>query len=320
MVNSIKIRPFFRFLYYILNRSLLVRLEQQYKGNKESELAYPPIFILGPPRCGSTLIFQTVDASFDFGVFTNLHCAFHGAPYLAEYITKRIRPKIIRNFQSNFGNVKGIFGVSECGSWWYRFFSNEPSSHSMASATPENIYALKHSLSKWMNVTNSSVVFKNLFITLRLRAIAKYLPESIFIVIKREEIDIGHSLLEARYKINGSYAKWWSVEPPGADKIKCLPPYEQVIEQIRLIYKTIEAELELGGVATNQRIDINYEDFCANPEGSINQIESFLRANGVKIVRKKGKLPSNFKKRSKIRIDPIMYDRMVNYVNDTKTR
>lgn len=83
------------------------------------------------------------------------------------------------------------------------------------------------------NAFGRPILFKNLYAPLRIQAIAHHLPESLFIITHRDEVDNGHSLLEVRKKVFGSYHQWWSMEPPDTESLKRLPAHQQVKEQIR---------------------------------------------------------------------------------------
>jgi len=45
----------------------------------DTPLRYPPLFIIGPPRTGSTLLYQLVVQRFDVGYLANRHCRLYGA-------------------------------------------------------------------------------------------------------------------------------------------------------------------------------------------------------------------------------------------------
>ena len=59
---------------------------------------YPPIFIIGAPRSGSTLLLQAIIEVFDLGYISNCHCNWYGAPALAgSSFTTRNRAKASLN-------------------------------------------------------------------------------------------------------------------------------------------------------------------------------------------------------------------------------
>ncbi|NIU01843.1 MAG: hypothetical protein GWN01_13315, partial [Nitrosopumilaceae archaeon] len=58
----------------ILDRPYLMR---------EIECRYPPVFILGPPRSGTTLLYQLMTCSFNFAYIPNIANKFYRCPISA---------------------------------------------------------------------------------------------------------------------------------------------------------------------------------------------------------------------------------------------
>jgi len=172
--------------------------------------------------------------------------------------------------------------------------------------------AFRRSIIALSDAYKRPVLFKNLYASLRIQAIAHYLPESLFIVMHRDEIDNAQSLLEARYKRLGSYEKWFSVEPPEVNLLKKLLPHEQVIEQIRHIYATIMRDFRIGGVSSTRRFDLVYEDFCADTKKVVSSLLDFLRVNNCSVVPR-GEIPTSFERRQAVRIDKELYDTLIRY-------
>jgi len=80
--------------------------------------------------------------------------------YLAKHISKMVCPKHKSDFQSVSVQVKGTFGVSECGHWWYRFFQHAPQCFSAKDIAPEKMKAFRHSLAKLINAAKSRYYLK----------------------------------------------------------------------------------------------------------------------------------------------------------------
>jgi len=277
-----------------------------------SKVSYPPIFILGAPRSGSTLLVQAITEAFDIGYISNCHCKWYGAPALAEIFFKPTLNRVPTCFESQHGTTQGSYAPSECGQYWYRFFRRKPAYVSISDISIRKLNRFHQSVSSLISAVGKPVAFKNLYAGLRLQPIVKTFPNALFIIIKRCEIDNGHSILEGRLKSLGNYDDWWSVEPPNIDELSSLPSYQQVIEQIRSIYKLIDEELSLCQVREEQVFRINYEEFCSNPNLAIENISIFFSANHLDVPICT-KLPKSFPIRQSIRIDPLVYQEMVSY-------
>lgn len=309
------IRRGFRFL----NRGPLQLAEQWIAPNADLSLRYPPVFFLGAPRSGSTLAMQVIADCLDLGYISNRHCRWFGAPALAERVFRPTRDRPRSDYQSNQGTTRGNHAPAECGEWWYRFFRRKPPYVTLEEVDPRRMQHFRRSTSALIQAFDRPVIFKNLYVSLRIQAIAHYLPESLFIVIHRDEIDNGHSLLEARFQRFGSYDPWLSVEPPEIEKLKLLPAHEQVIEQFRHTHQTILKDFKKIGVDESRRFNLVYEDFCKNPKSVIDGIHSFLESHGCSVERRSIP-PESFRPRKEVRIDPSVFNQMREYALATSVK
>jgi hypothetical protein len=172
---------------------------------------------------------------------------------------------------------------------------------------------LRRVLFSLISKSGRSLLIKNLYSGLRLAPIVHYIPEAVFIVIERDIIDNARSILEARKNQLGNYETWFSMKPPGYEKMLTFPPHEQVVEQIRAIYGMIYYELE--GLPDNRMIKVRYENLCTDPEKVIAQIKSFFTKIGVEVgMRCISLLP--FTVPQKIRIQSDLYEALCHYVKE----
>lgn len=282
---------------------------------KTEEPRHPPVFFLGAPRSGSTLAVQVITDALDVGYISNCHCRWFGAPALAERLFHPIKGRPLSDYKSQHGTTKGSYAPAECGEWWYRFFRRNPPYVTLKEVDPRRMRQFRRSVVALTNAFDRPILFKNLYASLRIQAIAHYLPESLFIVMHRNEVDNGHSLLETRKKVFGNYDDWWSMEPPDIERLKILPVHEQVIEQIRYIHTTIGEDLHSGGIPRSRRFELSYEDFCDDPAKMIDDLQAFLLSNGCQVSRI-GPIPKRFMRRDEVRIDKTLYDAMARYSQD----
>jgi hypothetical protein len=303
---------------FLVNRYLLSHLEALFFSDPRQLLRHPPIFILGAPRSGSTLAIQVITDALDVGYLNNRHCQCFGAPAIAERLLCPLKNHPQSDYQSRHGVANGSYAPAECGEWWYRFFRRKPPYVKLKEVCPRRMRKFRQSVVALTSEFKKPVLFKNLYASLRVQAIAHYFPESLFIVIKRDEVTNGHSILEARYKRFRDYTSWFSVEPPNVEELKSLPAHQQVIEQIRHIHRAIDDDLRISGVAETRRFDLVYEDLCARPNDIIGEMKSFLETNGC-LVNLKGDAPKRFPLRKEVRIDSVVYDQMVAYAKLSPT-
>jgi hypothetical protein len=276
---------------------------------------FPPIFIIGPPRSGSTLLYQVLTDYYDVGYLSNIHCRFWGAPSWLEYIFHPLRWRKQSDFTSSYGRTNGLTAPSECGAYWYRFFRKHPQYVPLNEADPKKMKRLRQSLNKLAQSFNRPVLFKNLFCSLRLQPIYKFIPESLFIFIKRDLEENALSLLNGRKSIHGRYDQWLSMEPPAIEKLKNMEPCQQVVEQVNHINSLIKNDSSKIGI--DRFIEIEYSDFCNDVHGQLSRINCFLKSHEVKITKRASKIPNQFTEKEEFNISEELIQKVRDYADKT---
>lgn len=273
-------------------------------------LPHMPVFILGAPRSGTTVLYQLLVDRYRIGYFANIHCRWFGNPAWAERRHQPWKRPPRGDYDSRYGETKGIYGPSECGDFWYRFFPRRPQYVEEADVDPKKMAALRAEMRALVEAAGRPFLFKNLPCALRLLPLAATLPEARYVVIERDEIDVGHSLLEGRKRLHDDYAKWFSLEPPNKEVLARRPPEEQVIEQVRETERIIREHA--ARIGTERFLHVSYEALVADVPGTLDAVERFLADHGASLERR-GEVPTTLESRGGVRIDADVYERMVQY-------
>ncbi len=302
-------------IFFIINRNILHHIDLMFAPDHKEQFPYPPIFIIGSPRSGSTLLFQVLTDAFDLAYLSNFHCTLFGAPAIAERLLKYLgKRKTQSNYKSLYGTTSGWLQPSECGQWWYRFFRQKPAHVTLNDIDQKKILNFRKSLIALTNAAEKPVILKNLYASIRLEPISNYIPEALFIVIKRDEFFNAVSILAGRKKYLGRYDLWWSVPPPDIEELKQKLPCEQVIGQIRGIYREINRAITSGFVDLNRVFHIEYEELCRDTHSLLKQIEEFFFQHGI-ILRRRFEVPSSFPINKTISIDNDLAIKLKNLLN-----
>ena len=275
-------------------------------------LPHPPIFFLGAPRSGTTLAMQVITEVYDLGYLSNRHCKYYGAPGLAEKLFHPTDDRPRSTYRSVHGVTDSSYAPSEASQWWYRFFRRYPRYVDLSGVEADKMVRFRKSVQSMLQACGKPVLYKNPHAALRIQPIVKYIPEALFIIMDRDEVDNAHSLLEVRNKVYGDYQTWWSMEPPKINELQELPVHEQVVEQIRHIHATIEKDLTISGADSSKCFFMKYEDLCGNPEREMDKLASFFRENGC-VVSKRSKAPEPFIRRQEVRIEKSLYEKVKEY-------
>ncbi len=105
--------------------ALLVR-DQRYDAHG------PPCFVVGPPRSGTTIVYEALVTRFRTAYFSNLAHRLHRTPAAATRFGRRIIAEWRGDFASAYGHIEGWGSPSEAGWIWRRWIPEE--SH-LAAAT-----------------------------------------------------------------------------------------------------------------------------------------------------------------------------------------
>ncbi|MCL4289635.1 MAG: sulfotransferase [Thermoleophilia bacterium] len=294
----------------------LGRLETALGDGSERPLAQAPVFIVGAPRSGSTLLYQLMVERFDVAYLSNLHCRLHGAPALVERAVRAL-PAPGSAFTSRYGNTDGARAPSECLQYWYRFFRRSPQHVPLAAADPARLRALRASLRALGRAARRPLVLKNLVSSLRLEPLGATLPEAVFVVATRDPLDNARSILAARRDIHGDYSRWWSVEPPAIAELRALPPEAQAVEQIRHVEDLIRAGCDRLG--PERFLRVRYEDLCDDPRGTLETIAALAERNGFSLAPRQ-EVPERFERGGGRSIDPELDALLVDYLHQPASR
>lgn len=296
------------------NRFVLHHLECSFVDGTDSDLPFPPVIIIGPPRSGTTLLYQVLLDRFDFSYLSNLHEFFYGVPSLVERLFHPGRHRPRGEYRSRHGWIRGWCAPSECGGFWYRFFRRHPQVVSLEDMSEKRLRMLRGVVRRLENAAGKAILFKNGPCALRLDPIIRALPEAVFLVTKRDLLDTARSVLVARKDICGDYSKWWSMQPPNVHELKNKPVHKQVVEQVREIHSLIDESREKHG--QERFLDVHYEELCRDTHSTLAEIRCFLTKHGI-LAPCVGEVPASFARNGHSRIDPSLYRKLEEYVRAT---
>jgi hypothetical protein len=252
------------------------------------------IWIVAPPRSGTTLLFQALIRRYDLAYISNFAAMSSRAPVVASWMANRLfkSHERIAKFQSNYGRTADWLGPHEAGSFMYRWFPKGDHVYvPPGSICQEQLKYFKREVIGLSQVFEAPVLFKNVYNSMRIAPIIETFPNSCFLVCRRDPLDTAQSILNGRMKLYDDKTKWMGVPPKEIDQIKELPYWDQVAEQIYYTYRQIEADERRYG--SDKFFDVHYEQLCKNPHAVLLQMERFFSVHNIKL-RTVGELPEQF--------------------------
>jgi hypothetical protein len=244
---------------------LIKNWEKKYfKKYGSQELKHQPVFIIGAPRTGSTILYQTLTNQLDVLYVDNLICRFGKNFFFGFWLSNKLFKQKAHNcFESNHGDTSacGFHAPSECGSFWYRWLTTDKHYIDYHDITHEMVNEIRKEITTVINYFDRPIIFNNNNIALRIRLIKKVFPNAKYIITDREPIFVSQSLLKARMYFYSDFNKWWSMMPKNYLELIKEPYFRQVVLQHYYINKQMYADLnKLTG--HNNYILVGYRDLC----------------------------------------------------------
>ena len=238
-------------------------------------LKHQPVFIIGAPRTGSTILYQTITNQLDVLYVDNLVCKFYSNFFFGFWLSNKLFKQRAHNcFKSKHGSTKGLHAPSECGAFWYRWLPKDRHFIDYNDITDKMVKEIKREIATIINYYNKPIVFKNLNTGQRMRLIQRCFPNAKFIFIKRDPLFTAQSILKAKRQIGLAANEFWSVMPPNVAKLKRYNSSEQVIKQIFYIEKQIVVDAAL--FPQKNMLIMNYNNL--KDQDPFNQCQSFCGA------------------------------------------
>ena len=238
--------------------------------NSQKSFYTPPIFIIGLPRSGSTLLYQLLTNYLKVSYFSNLSAFFYAYPATITYLTLPFHKKFkLKNFESNLGFTSGLFAPSEAGAI-YRYWFDGPSK-------PYDV--IKNTSNKISDLLMRPFVWKNLNLSYEVTSLIKIFPDALFVLIERELEYICQSVYRRTIDGPGMGIKGLTK----AELINSFDMMEAIVNNIKNANKYI---LETINNAQINLIKIKYTELCKNYSGNLERILRHYTKIGYQLEKK----------------------------------
>lgn len=275
----LKYRRLFKYSSWFLDLIELFFLRKY--GNLKNNL--PTIYIVGPPRSGSTVLYQLITNYLDVLYIDNLTDAARNNLFIGILLSqKRFKNINHESFRSSYGDTKseGLHAPSE-GLFWYKYFPKDRHYIRSIDISEEN----KNKLLKYHNAIKNKFkkpfVIKNLSFAMRLELIAEMEPDAKIIFVNRDLTDTIKSVYSARKKLNWPDHKIWSIKPQNYKQLESLPVLKQITFQVMDIISQIRKD---GSLFKSNFLEIQYEELLKNPTAELKKISQLIGIKNSKTM------------------------------------
>jgi len=230
--------------------------------------SHPLLLIVGAPRSGTSLVYQTLSRYLDVTYPSNGSVMFPRAPITATRIQERFRIHRSPKYRSFYGQTCRLTDTNDAFEIWNRWLGDDRY-HPAATLTAEQISDMQSFFSRWTMTFDKPLLNKNNRNTLAIRLLSEVLPQARFLVVRRNPVMVAQSLITARKRIQGDVAAPWGLEAKAAGK-EPLGHVDAVCQQLTAIDREMERQLQ--SVDADRVFGMTYEGFCEQPATMIRSI------------------------------------------------
>ena len=276
---------------------------------------HAPIFIIGNPRSGSTLLYQTITYFFKVCYFSNLMSLFPESPVCAAYMISRLSYCIpAYTFHSRYGKIAGWNSPNQAEHIWKCWF-NDLYDGNMIFSEISKIKArqVRNSIGLLQRFFDLPSVHKWQPLSEKIISLARIFPEAIFVRIKRKREFIAQSILRSRRNLWGDDNRWFSTKPKNYEEIAGHNYLLQICKQVSSIENDID--LDLSAVGKERSFIVHYENLCDSPQLIMDLLMKFYEEkNPVGMnIRNLANRPKKFTCRNVVKIKAFEFDYIKKY-------
>ena len=268
----------------------------------------PLLLIVGSSRAGTTLLYQVLARYLPVTYFTNLSGLFPRSPITASRVFQPRSLSPQRRLQNYYGNTIGLRGPNDGFHVWNRWLGTDRYRAS-TKLTQDTIDDMRRFFAAWTETFGQVFLNKNNRNADCVALLARALPEAIFVVVRRNPVDVAQSLLVARQHIQGDKRRKWGVrsfdQEPGSDPLGYV---DSVCRQIVEVNRKLTEDCRT--LPASQVIEVRFEDFCVDPVEHLERISGRVWGSAVDTTAARRELNLTHRSQGGLRVSPEELNRI----------
>jgi hypothetical protein len=257
-------------------------IEAKLRAAGTGPLEYAPVFIIGPPRTGSTLLYQLLVRRYRFCYFSNLINRFAATPLALAKLSKSFGGfDAGAVYSSRYGDTTGWYSPSQGLECWVAWLPESPNALGPDAVSRDAKQQIRATVGAMQRICGRPFINKWPPNSVRVRLLAEIFPQALFVRISRAITPTVRSILRGRQELCQRGSGWFSVKPPGYRRImRERAPDEQAAWQIASIERAIDADRDVVGA--QRFFQVRYEDLIRRPRQILGAIAAFYEgATGI---------------------------------------
>ena len=238
--------------------------------NEAGSTDLPVLLIIGTPRSGTTLVYQTLARYLYVSYFQNLTSFFPRSAITGSKRFGWLAGTPTADFENFYGQTAGLSGPNDGFAIWNQWLGDDR----YAPRTDLNaaeMASMRQFFDAWCSTFGKPFLNKNNRNTTCVAQLAQALPNARFVVVRRNPLMVAQSLITARQKVQGNKTVGWGLMAQDSDAQKDELSYvDDVCEQIIRIERDLDRQL--SQIPAERILEITYEGFCEHPHLTLREI------------------------------------------------
>lgn len=252
----------------------------------QSEMIFPPLFIIGLHRSGATLLTQVLINFREVGYVNNLTARFWKNPVVGLFLSREtLDYSSPVSFHSKFGKTLLAHEPHEFSYFWHHHFLMEemPPYEPEVAALSIDWNRFKSTIQAMASFEAKPFIFKASDVAYHLAKVSEILPEALFIKINRPLDQVAYSLYKTRMRYFGNDTNWVGSYPPNFIPDETVSGIASVCEQTVKLEKL--NRLALSQIASKRVFEMSLQDLCLSTPDILVSIDQFFEKNGYRSPR-----------------------------------
>jgi hypothetical protein len=265
------------------------------------DLPFPPIFIVAPPRSGSTLLYLLAAQKFHLSYFSNFSMMCPESPGVLTLLGAPFGAcSGGATLENDFGETSGWNAPNQGYRAWNRWFPTDRDYLDPSEVSARARRQIRQTVSVIEKATRSPFINKWQRNATRVQALRAVFPEAVFLQLRRDPILTVQSILFARRKLLAKDSEWFSAMPRSYVNDSRKNHLRQAAEQVALLEMDLDEDKKAVGY--DRFFVLSYQDLCRNAEAALEAFSSWYTLRTSVHLRHRQSLNVDLTENKSIRI------------------
>lgn len=264
-------------------------------------ISFPPIFIVSPPRSGSTLLYLLAVRKFRLCHFSNFAMTCPASPAVLTLLGAPFGAcDGSSSLDNSFGETQGWNGPNQGYRAWNRWFPTDRDFIAPDELSPKHRREMRRTIGLLEKAVRAPFINKWQRNATRVQALHAVFPEAVFLRLRRNSLLTAQSVLLARRELLSSVDAWFSAMPRRYEHDSSKSHAQLAAEQVALLERDLDEDAETVG--RERFFVLGYDELCRDPDGALDAFSRWYTARTGSKLRERQRLNLALTESDSIRI------------------